>query len=933
MGNVWLARAAGPAGFEKLVVLKTIRPNEAGAEAMTQMFLREARVAALLSHPNCVQVFDLGEEGGTYYIAMEYLDGFSLARVLRRGAELGRPMPSEIVARIVIDAAAGLDYAHTLKDTAGRPLALVHRDVSLDNILITFTGQTKLLDFGIAKATLGIGGERTETGHLKGKTAYMAPEYLRGEAIDARADVFALGVVAFRALTGLRPFDGEIEVQVMTAIVSPTPAPRMRDVGAELPEALDDAIARALAKTPDERFATARAFRAAISAAVPDAADGDAVAAYLSSLWVEDDPDRVAVRRLIAGEQSGSAPALAPISASIERGMAMDSSGRPSTSAETMASSPTTIDAPAPRGRSRAVIASVAAAGVVVAGAGVYVVTRGRGAVPPRADATVAIARPADGGVDAPAPPEHKRVAVLPFAATGTPPPEDYVVAGVRDELTAKLSLLGQITLAPTKASDAAAAQPKDQLARKLGVDAVVTGSVSASGDHLDIDLAVVETPSGRQIWTQRYTGVLGDLLTLEDQLGHDVIAALVTPTADELARTLGHPTESFDAYDLYLKGRRAGRNVNDVKGQQAAIALFEQALAKDRKFALAYAGIADAAARIYRQTKLATWSTRSLSAAQQAARLDDKLAEVHASLGMAYRMVGRNAESIAELRTATELQPGSDEAYRHLGNALMEMGRSADGIAALQKAAAVNPYYFANYGALSNAYSRVGELDKALAADQKMLELEPDDPSVHNAIGSDYKRAGKLADAVAEFEKSVALRPSADAYANLGASYGEMGKFDDAIAAFEKSTAQSPNSSSYLGGLADAYWWSRSSKARPLYDKAIAMALKELAVNPRDPDLRGRIATWYAKRGDASNAAKMIASARAIDKSNIDLMYYDVVVKSCASKFKEAIQLLDAILSTGNPSDDPAIDPDLAALRKDPRFGALLEKYGKKPK
>ena len=151
MAEVWLARTVGIAGFEKLVVLKTILPALAESTQFVSMFVNEARLAAMLSHPNCIQIFDLGQEGSCLYIAMEYLEGFSLARVLKRARVKNVPIGERLIARIIMDAASGLDYAHRLKDREGNPVSLVHRDVSPDNLLIGFSGQVKVVDFGIAQ--------------------------------------------------------------------------------------------------------------------------------------------------------------------------------------------------------------------------------------------------------------------------------------------------------------------------------------------------------------------------------------------------------------------------------------------------------------------------------------------------------------------------------------------------------------------------------------------------------------------------------------------------------------------------------------------------------------------------------------------------------------------------------------------------------------
>lgn len=314
MAEVWLARSVGIAGFEKLVVVKTILPHLARSQQFVTMFINEARLAAMINHPNCVQIFDLGEEGGTLYIAMEYLEGFSFSKVLSRARQNNVTLSEPVVARIMMDAASGLDHAHRLKDREGRPVGLVHRDVSPDNVLVGFSGQVKVVDFGIAKAvTPGIVPQTTSAGTVKGKHGYIAPEYLLGQPVDARADVFALGVVLYRALTGRRPFKGETETLVSLAVLEHEPTPPSELVPG-LASGLSDVTMMALAKDPAQRFESARAMRQALEAAVRPA-ENEEVAEMMATLWAEGDPDRAVLHTLAQGEREElSNPAISAVS-------------------------------------------------------------------------------------------------------------------------------------------------------------------------------------------------------------------------------------------------------------------------------------------------------------------------------------------------------------------------------------------------------------------------------------------------------------------------------------------------------------------------------------------------------------------------------------------------------------------------------------------
>lgn len=254
MAEVYLAKAAGPGGFEKSVCLKRILPHLARDEAFVQMFLNEARLAATLDHPNIGQIFDLGEISGNYYIAMEFIDGPNLRAALARARELDQKLPLPEILRVVSLAAGGLHYAHNMTDASGAPMGLVHRDVSPDNILLHKNGSVKVVDFGIAKAAGGSssGGGRTHTGTLKGKIAYMSPEQLRGEPLDRRSDVFALGVVLYELVTGAKPFEGPSEVATLNIILTQEPRP-IAELRSDAPSELWEIVRRALAKDRDAR--------------------------------------------------------------------------------------------------------------------------------------------------------------------------------------------------------------------------------------------------------------------------------------------------------------------------------------------------------------------------------------------------------------------------------------------------------------------------------------------------------------------------------------------------------------------------------------------------------------------------------------------------------------------------------------------------------
>jgi hypothetical protein len=261
MAEVYLAVHGELAGFRTPVVLKKVLPHLANNPQFIDMFLDEARIASMLDHPNVVRIYEVGRSGSEYFLAMELVQGKSLSAVLRRAQEEeGGRVDPKLAAFVVAQAAAGLNHAHNLTDPLGNPLGLVHRDVSPQNILISFEGSVKVIDFGIARALGRI--TETQTGGMKGKFGYMSPEQARGEEVDQRTDIFALGVVLWEALTGRRLFQRENDLATMRALTyEPIPRPStIKDVPLEL----ESLVMRALARNPKLRFSTARDFGSAL---------------------------------------------------------------------------------------------------------------------------------------------------------------------------------------------------------------------------------------------------------------------------------------------------------------------------------------------------------------------------------------------------------------------------------------------------------------------------------------------------------------------------------------------------------------------------------------------------------------------------------------------------------------------------------------------
>ena len=262
MAEIWLARQAGPRGFEKVVVIKRIVETYSHDPDFVEMFLDEARIAAQLNHPNIVQIYDLGQHHGAWYIAMEYLPGENLAAIVRAASRHGFPIDYQIAARIISSVCEGLFHAHTKRSANGQPLGIVHRDVSPQNVIVTYDGQVKVVDFGIARAANR--SSVTAGGQIKGKFAYMAPEQGAGRVVDARGDLFSLGVIFYEMVTRQRLFHSDDQFQTLSAVISSAPVEPANVRDPKVPAGLSEVIARALEKSPERRYPNARAFQAAI---------------------------------------------------------------------------------------------------------------------------------------------------------------------------------------------------------------------------------------------------------------------------------------------------------------------------------------------------------------------------------------------------------------------------------------------------------------------------------------------------------------------------------------------------------------------------------------------------------------------------------------------------------------------------------------------
>jgi TolB-like protein len=712
------------------VVVKVLR-SEIAAGTSAERFQREMALCARCHHPHIVPVLSAGELEGLPWFTMPLVEGESLRERLSREG----PLPVGEAVRLLAEIADALAYAHRM--------GVVHRDIKPENILLQ-DGHAVVADFGVAKAlhvaTLpDTALQVTGVGMVIGTPAYMAPEQATGEpVIDHRADLYALGVVAYELLTGTHPFSGVTPVQIVTAQLTRTP-PSVVEARQDCPPVLAKLIQRLLARDPADRPATADEVRAELQAIA-----------------------------------SGSREAVA-----------------------------------APRPRRVALVAGVAA--VTLLALLYFVVSRDG---------------PAPRGLPAAVSQVAKSLAVLPFQNIGGDSTTDYFSAGITEELISALGRLEGLRVASRTSAFAARARSTDlhEIGGRLGVGAVVEGTVQQSGQRVKVTARLVEVARDAQLWAGEYRSELRDVFAVQDSIARAIAAALkVTLAAGALVE---RGTSDTAAQDLYLRGRYF-LGFRTPAALRKAREAFEAAVLRDSNYAPAWAGVADAnnLGIPFGGFPPRIALPRARAAAQRALALDSTLAESHTSLGFIemfvdrdwaeaersfdraialnpsyvqgrlfrawlYMLTGRADEALAEIEQARALDPLSLIIRTRIGTMLHFMGRDREAIGAFQRALEIDSTFAHARAGLALSYAMVGRFQEALV-------LRPDiEPMVGNYEAGQWgvvrALAGRPAEArgmLAELEAERKRRyVSADAFAAIHAALGEA---DAAFRAFERSIAE----------------------------------------------------------------------------------------------------------------------------------------------
>jgi eukaryotic-like serine/threonine-protein kinase len=828
--------------LDRTVALKLVRPELMVHPGAMARFRQELLLASKISHRNILRIHDLGDAAGMKFISMAYVDGEDLHHVLVREGRLPIPRMLHIARQL----GAALDAAHSEN--------VVHRDLKPQNIMLGTGDLVQVSDFGLAKS-IGAETGMTQSGEMLGTPRYMAPEQVEAKSVDARTDIYALGLIFYEMVTGDVPFTAETTLQLMYKRAHETPPPP-NTVVPDLPLWLNNIIVKCLECDPARRYQNARDILTDL-----ENESGPEIAPKPADVWVKHAP---------------VPPTPSP-------------SRKP----------------------------------WLIAGSAAVVLVGGTLALPP-----VRRVLFHSNSVQQTAPAKLKSVAILPLRLSGESSHDMIVADGIVDALSAKLFQLKDVHLAsPNDVARLKTGLSPKEIGKSLGVDLIVQGNLQAQDDKLRLVMGLQDVKTGTRLWTQEFTGLSSDVITMEDNVYNKLLVALdLKLGSDELARTSAHATDKVTAYEAYLRGRNAMRGKIDAQAAQSALGNYERALKEDPEFALAFAGVADASLRMYKETTEPKWADRAVAAAERAGALGPNLPEVHFVLSSVYASTGKSNEAIAEINQALSLAPNSDEGYRRLGDAY----RSSDearAISAYQKAIDINPYYWYNYNALGSAYFRFGKDDKALEAYKKVTEIAPNIPSGYANTGAVYLREGKYDQAIPQFE--AALKQDANftvAISGLGNAYLFKKQYVDAARMFEKQVSLNPNDETGTGNLADAYRWSgEKQKADVTYSRAIALAQKGLQVNPRDAETMGSLALYYGKKGDAALAQQYIRRARVINGESVELIYIQGVVEALAGHDDDAVKTLRESFQKGYPVDQARTDPDLGRLEQRPEFAKLV--------
>lgn len=747
MGEVYLAEDTS---LGRKVALKLLPSHLTAEQNRLQRFKQEARSASALNHPNILTIHEIGEADGQPFMATEFIKGETLRQRIA-----GSQVKLTDTLDIAIQVASALAAAHE----AG----IVHRDVKPENIMVRQDGYAKVLDFGLAKlnekrptdseaSTL----VQTDEGVVMGTVQYMSPEQAHGSKVDARTDIWSLGVVLYEAVAGRAPFAGATKTDVIISIIEHEPAPLARYAG-KVPAELQRITTKALTKDREKRYQTVKDF-------LIDLKNLRDELEFEAKLERSVPPEG----RSEAGVLSGQATVAAPTT----------QVARSTLSAESL------IDGI--KQHKRVAAPALAALAVAVATAAYFYSLRS-------SSATI------------------NSMAVLPFVNDGADPDTEYLSDGITESLTNSLSQLPNLRMIARTSAQRYKGRETDlqTAARELNVQAVLTGRVVRRGDQLAISVELVDARDNSHIWGEQFNRRLSDILVVQQEMAREIAERLrARLTGEERRRVTRNYTENIEAYQLYLRGRHHW-NKRTAEGLRQAIEYFQQAIDRDPNYALAYSGLADCYSSLqgYAGASPLEMLPRARAAAMRALEIDASLAEAHASLGLHYYQLWQWTEAERELKRAIELNPNYASAHQWYGLWLEVMGRSEEALREYRRAQELDPLSPIINTNFARFYISRGEIETAINECRKVIELSPNFPQVHLILALAYQKQERHEEAIAEFQKAVELSGRASLpLSALGYGYAVAGRRSEALAILRELEDRSARGEAMGGKIAFIY-------------------------------------------------------------------------------------------------------------------------------
>ena len=745
MGEVYLARDIR---LERKVALKLLLDERTRDDQRLLRFEQEARAASALNHPNIITIYEIGDYGSTHFIATEFIEGLTLRKILADGK-----MPVIAALDVAIQVASALSAAHE----AG----IIHRDIKPENVMLRRDGIVKVLDFGLAKlietgagsGDWGVGTGKsgaesggsgventalsplptshsplqTDPGTVMGTATYMAPEQARGWRVDARADIFSLGVVLYEMIAGRAPFDGPTPIDVMTQVLDRDPRP-LTSFSYGAPVELQRIVSKAMRKDREERYQT-----------VKD------LLLDLKSLKRELEATTTMSYAANAETSGGSRIAMASSTAPSSEPMVI----RAISSAEYIVGEI--------KRHKRGFLLALVTLSLAVFATLTFVINR-----------------------------DHpiESIAVLPLVAQNDDPQSgsDTAALGdaIADSIINNLTQLPNLDVKPRGAVLAYKGREVDprEVGNALDVHAVLTGRIIRRGDTLQVIVSLADTRDNRNLWGETYNRKISDLLLIQQEIASSVSEKLRLKLSGQEKRLL-------EARQLYLKGRNAW-NKRTPDSILEGVKLLEQAIQVDPGYAEAYAGLADCYNMLVNYSVLPPNEAfpKAKEAAEKALELDEDLAEAHTARAFIYFMWEWNwADAGNEYRRAIELKPNYSSARQWYSSLLAATGRTDEALAEVKQARDVDPFSLsiAAHPGWINYLSRDAEATVREA--RQALKLDPNFLPARRYLALGYDLQGKYSESVPEFQKALSLSPGSTLLkAELGYAFAKSGRREDAL-------------------------------------------------------------------------------------------------------------------------------------------------------